>query len=212
MSFTLRHRFVYSLIFASLVVLSHSPASAQTSACFNCVLNETTRCWDCPSTTGAGGTGCDLVYCDYCSVVGSCNGGGGACFSQEVRVATPNGLVSISDLVVGDIVLSADTNGAPIEARVYHTVVAETWTHLVLNEDLEVTESHPFFVDGEWITAGELSVGDFVQGDDPEDRVRIASIQHVDKGIRVYNISVEPNETFFANGYLVHNKAPNLGG
>lgn len=87
------------------------------------------------------------------------------------------------------------------------THLSESWSYLVINHDLKVTETHPFYVAGEWVVAGDLQVGDHLT-DQNGKLIEVSSIETVNRGVRVYNISVGELETFFADGYFVHNKSP----
>lgn len=139
-------------------------------------------------------------------MTGHCGGTGG-CFTADIKIATPDGIRQIKDLQVGDLVLSRNDDGSKCPARITSTHLSETWTYLEINGDLKVTESHPFNVNGVWIEAGRLDVGDCLMNSDGEP-VIVSSIRPIHKGVRVYNISVGEKETFFAAGYYVHNKGP----
>lgn len=70
---------------------------------------------------------------------------------------------------------------------------------------LKVTNEHPFFLDGKWINASDLKVGDeltLVNGK----KARIKSIEDIVEDKEVYNIHVNGSEDYFANSVLVHNK------
>ncbi len=79
--------------------------------------------------------------------------------------------------------------------------------YYVINGTLRVTGTHPFFVDGQWVKAAQLKVGDELVGVDGP--VAIASLTKMDGVMRAYNISVDGSHTFLAGGVLVHNKGPN---
>jgi hypothetical protein len=71
--------------------------------------------------------------------------------------------------------------------------------------ELKVTLEHPFLINDSWVKASELKVGDelfTVSGK----RARIINIKNVKENVAVYNIHVNGNENYFANGILVHNK------
>jgi len=56
--------------------------------------------------------------------------------------------------------------------------------YLIINDDLRVTPNHPFYVNGEWISAGELQIGDpFGDG--------ISSIERVYERVPTYNFEVD---------------------
>lgn len=139
----------------------------------------------------------------YCSVAAGC-------FLGDVTVATPAGDVPIRDLAVGALVLSRDQKGAPVNAMVTSREVFEAWSYLDINGRIQVTDAHPFFIDAGWTNAGDLVVGDEIVLLDGQ-KEPIVSIERVDKGVRVYTISVGETETFFANAAYVHNKPPIIG-
>jgi intein/homing endonuclease len=70
---------------------------------------------------------------------------------------------------------------------------------------LRVTKDHPFFVDDRWIKASELAIGNTMI-DISGRNVEVVSLEWVDFGVRVYNLDVLTPDTFYAGGYLVHNK------
>jgi len=70
---------------------------------------------------------------------------------------------------------------------------------------LKVTLEHPFFVDNEWVEAGELEVGDVLKTSDGRKAI-ITSIEKVVDDVEVYNLHVDGPETYYANDVLVHNK------
>jgi len=76
---------------------------------------------------------------------------------------------------------------------------------LVSSEELRVTQEHPFFVDGKWIPASALNVGDELITSSGQ-KVKIISIEDVSEPVEVYNLHVGWPNTFFVNDVLVHNK------
>ena len=88
--------------------------------------------------------------------------------------------------------------------------VTETFIHkdhdgyLVLNGNIKTTSNHPFYSDGNWIEAGNLSVGDKILHVDGLEHT-IETIELSDESATVYNFEVEGTHNYFAEGYLVHN-------
>ena len=107
----------------------------------------------------------------------------------------------------GDLVKSYDTK---VEAKV-DSEVTETFLHknhdgyLVINGNIKTTSNHPFYSNGDWVDAGELSVGDKILHVDGLEHT-IESIENYDDTIDVYNIEVDGNHNYYAENYLVHNK------
>ncbi len=72
---------------------------------------------------------------------------------------------------------------------------------------LKVTLEHPFYLNGEWIPASELKVGDELFTIDGK-KARITGIKevYIPEGIEVYNLEVKGYENYIVeNGVVVHN-------
>ena len=95
-------------------------------------------------------------------------------------------------------------------------------TYYVINGNIKVTGEHPFFVkipDGYYLpTEGQsseefwcweyvrnLGVGQIMYDKDMNE-VSIDSIEEIEEEIEIVNIDVDTNNTYFAEGILVHNK------
>ena len=95
-------------------------------------------------------------------------------------------------------------------------------TYYVINGNIKVTGEHPFFVkipDGYYLpTEGQsseefwcweyvrnLGVGRIMYDKDMKE-VPIDTIEEIEKEIEIVNIDVDSNNTYFAEGILVHNK------
>ena len=95
-------------------------------------------------------------------------------------------------------------------------------TYYVINGNIKVTGEHPFFVkipDGYYLpTEGQsseefwcweyvrnLGVGQIMYDKDMKE-VPIDTIEEIEKEIEIVNIDVDSNNTYFAEGILVHNK------
>jgi intein/homing endonuclease len=127
-------------------------------------------------------------------------------------VETPDGAVAIEDLHVGDRVFGLSDDGEAVVNEVVETHRTLAVEYFVINGEISVTGTHPFLVGSDWIEAQDIRVGDILAGPDGA-AVPVNSVESVDYGVRVYNISVSGNHTFFANGILVHNKGgPNPEG
>lgn len=132
---------------------------------------------------------------------------GTACFVAGTSISIANGFKFIEDICVGDNVISYDED---LEIKEISTVT-KTFKHisdryLVINDYLKVTPNHPIFLDGIWVNAGDLVIGDILSGEYLS--VEIESIVSVDEETETFNLEVEPNHTYYADGILVHNKMP----
>ena len=138
------------------------------------------------------------------------------CFGPETLVLMADGSTKrIADIIVGERVMSYDfTLNQQVPNSVLHTLNRESESYLNIN-GLRVTESHPFAVGpDEWVTAGELKIGDRVLS--PEGWTEISRIEEVFETLDVHTLSVENAHNFYVsdgeNFYLVHNKMPLPGG
>ena len=76
---------------------------------------------------------------------------------------------------------------------------------LILNGSIKTTTNHPFYVDGKWVEAGDLKMGDEILHVDGL-KHKITSMEINDDKQTVYNFEVPGHHNYFAEGYLVHNK------
>lgn len=172
------------------------PEEAQIIKCMDCVTRSsqsTQECMDCPIAEG----------CAWC-------------FEAGTVVNTPDGFKNIEDIKIGDKVL--DMTGTP------QNVIRAT-SHVDNDlcvvkacgfQDTVVTKPHPFWTKrstGEvgWVAAGDLNTTDEIALYDPDsiDKKIWAKVceptREVPDSIEVFNIEVENNPTYIANGALVHN-------
>lgn len=137
------------------------------------------------------------------------------CFTRDTLVETPEGLVPIADLKVGDIVLARDEHtGEWGWHPVTEVFVRRTheWLAIEVQDDdgaidvYRATPEHPFFVlGGGWVEAGHLAVGDVVSGATGD--LTITRLSHYDEDVTVFNLEVEGAHTYFVGelGAWVHN-------
>jgi intein/homing endonuclease len=78
---------------------------------------------------------------------------------------------------------------------------------MIINGIIKTTSVHPFYSDGNWIEAGDLSIGDKILHVDGLEHT-VKTIELNDEPVTVYNFEVDGTHNYFAEGYLVHNKAP----
>ena len=202
----MRALLVTSLLVVALLGVGFSSAFAQ-AQCVMCALVSTNpTLWECWVVPPPGYDSCTTTG-SSCSVEGICTGGGG-CFLAGVLVTTPLGAMAIENLRLGDKVMSQDEHGMMSVGTVSRKHKSISCKYLVINKTLRVTDSHPFMVNGKWITAGELRLGDPLST--PDGKSVVESIDRVDRGVRVYNIEVDSAHTFFVNNLLVHNKPPEI--
>lgn len=131
-------------------------------------------------------------------------------FSADTLVSTLSGHMPISQIEPGDLILAYDETR---EATGYYAVT-DTFAHLdptILTittgtQVVETTPGHPFYVEGEWVTAENLAVGDRLAAAsgtvDPIWQVEIAYRPQL-----MYNLTVAEAHTYFVGPgeWLVHN-------
>jgi len=76
---------------------------------------------------------------------------------------------------------------------------------IVSASQLKVTSEHPFLVNGNWIPASQLQVGDKLKTSDGK-QVVIKNITEVEDRVEVYNLEASPYSDFVvSDGVIVHN-------
>jgi len=192
---------------------------------------------------GAGGTAVSISVPVTIENQGSIFGGGGgggyystssSCFPGDALVSTPDGLVEIKDLKVGDIVYAYDAGGLNYSAALFEKRVTETFVHtweesgelsplLVITHEhgtLTTTVNHHIMTssrasataeaDAGFVQADELQAGDVIYLEDGS----ATTILNITAGAPydfVYNLTVEDFHTFVADGIRVHNKGGGKG-
>jgi len=138
-------------------------------------------------------------------------------FSADTLVSTLLGPKAIGEIEIGDLVLAYNEH---LQSTGYYTVTA-TWGHedteilyLVVDGDLIVTTpDHLFFtVDGDWIEAGDLSLGDQIREADNEGGTVEAKLTRIEPRV-MYNLTVAEAHTYFVGTqqWLVHNDCWKIG-
>lgn len=129
------------------------------------------------------------------------------CVVRGARVRTRKGSVPIEELAVGDEIVTLSPGGAEQPGRVTRIESARVSEFLRLTVEggrtLCVTAQHPLATEDAWVRAESLREGDHVRTD-----AGFAVIERIEKIVEsaeVYDLTVEPNPNFFADGVLVHN-------
>ena len=127
----------------------------------------------------------------------------------EIQMA--NGMKFIEDITVGDMVKSFDLKSNTImNSKVMETFIHTPHNYMIINGIIKTTDNHPFYSNGNWIEAGDLSIGDKILHVDGLEHT-IKTIELSDESVTVYNFEVDGTHNYFAEGYLVHNKRPGGG-
>lgn len=140
----------------------------------------------------------------------------GGCFVGDTNILTPKGEVPVSQLKSGDSIISLNTTTKQKEVSQINNVSVYKDSYYLINGTTKVTSTHPFYVigDGEFhiVEVKDLKVGDKLFTDNNQTTL-INSIEVQNTPALVYNLEdVSPNNTYFANDLLVHNKGGGGGG
>lgn len=127
------------------------------------------------------------------------------CVAAGTSIAVPGGAVPVESLRVGDRVVSYDPGTRRFGTSVVQQLARETASRLYVLGRLRVTGNHPIFADGRFRPAAEVETGARLFGLDSA--LVPAKPRVIEEPAVVYDLSVTPPHTYFADGWLVHNKA-----
>ncbi|MFH1046688.1 MAG: polymorphic toxin-type HINT domain-containing protein [Patescibacteria group bacterium] len=132
---------------------------------------------------------------------------GGGCFAAGTLITLADGTRRpIERIVTGDQVA---TFANPLSRRPAVGEVTETFVHtvdelLIVNDSLRLTPEHRVFSNHGFLPAGDLRLGDWLLRENGQ-RVEVTNLQVATGRFTVYNFRVDPQHTFFADGFYVHN-------
>jgi hypothetical protein len=138
------------------------------------------------------------------------------CFTAGTMIDTPRGKVAIETLKIGDVVYSFDIDAQ----QVMSSKVTATFAHAnqpvgklnVGDRVLNLTANHPLYVANskQWLRADEINNQDVLLVKSQQNHLEQIKVKQKFKSLEstanVYNIEVEGNHNYFAEGILVHNK------
>lgn len=114
----------------------------------------------------------------------------------------------IEKLLIGDHIKSYDVASRSFrEGTVSKVYQYETESYFEFNNQLRVTAEHPLLVNGRWVKAKDVRAGNQLMSAS-NIPVPVVSVKEVTMRAPVYNLTVEPYETYVAGGVIVHNKRP----
>ncbi|MEJ0021271.1 MAG: polymorphic toxin-type HINT domain-containing protein [Candidatus Doudnabacteria bacterium] len=138
-------------------------------------------------------------------------GGGaekGGCFTAGTQILLASGhTIGIENIKIGDELLTfKDPSSRTLVPAIVQGISShEVDDFLIINNNLQVTEEHKIFLNGDWDLAGNAKVGDTLVLTDGRTQI-IRSIAHRNAPhTTVYNIIVGKYHTYFADGIYVHN-------
>lgn len=127
-----------------------------------------------------------------------------ACFAAGTQVLTSTGLRSIENIKIGESVMTR-TGWRRVKATM--SKEAQVITRRFANgEEITATPDHRFWTENrEWVSLGQLNPDDVLLTSDFAPSCVLIGQREIEKPQRVYDLSIEGDPSFFANGYLVHN-------
>lgn len=136
---------------------------------------------------------------------------GGGCFPGQTLISTPQGQRAIAQLSPGDLVMSVPTGRGESRPRrilrnAVHTNCSVWQIDLAQGGVVRTTANHSFSVNGRWRRADALRPGDqldFLQEGRLAKRT-VALSRATNERVVVYNLIVEKEFAFVANGAVVH--------
>ncbi len=155
----------------------------------------------------------DLMNMDTSLITGS-----SWCFAAGTLVHTSEGTTPIEEIEPGDYVLAYDEetgeSGYQKVVRLFRNTTDEL-AHVTVasgdsgeTEEIICTPGHKFYVEGEWIAAGELESGDVLTlADGSKTEVISVTVEELETPTIIYNFEVENWHNYYVadEGVLVHN-------
>ncbi|WP_198145128.1 polymorphic toxin-type HINT domain-containing protein [Microscilla marina] len=141
---------------------------------------------------------------------GVCNRQGKACFVAGTLILTNKGYKKIEDIKAGDWVWSYNEQTNKQELKQVTSTIELKASALILlkfsNEQIYATSDHPFYLEGKWVKAGNLSQGDRLHLFQSR-KIALNHLIKIDTSVTVYNFAVADNHNYFVgqNRVLVHN-------
>jgi hypothetical protein len=143
---------------------------------------------------------------------------GGLCIHESMLVDTPNGLISIDELNIGDLVKSYNLESDIIEDVPVQEIIKPIHENLYKVNDLILTEDHPIFDENKKLLSispelsknrysldtNKLEVGHKIKTLNNEELV-VNNITRYDGKHKTYTILTK-NNNFYVEGILVHSE------
>lgn len=132
---------------------------------------------------------------------------GGGCFLEGTMIATPKGDVVIEKLRPGDKVVSYnETTGKQEVSTIGAIDVLERDHFYIVNGIIKATGEHPFYTNQGIVEVKDLNTHHMLTGRYDKE-IPVRSLSYHQQQVKVYNLlNVLPNNNYYANNLLVHNK------
>jgi len=132
------------------------------------------------------------------------------CFTEGTLVATEGENKKIEDIKEGDLVWSYNELTGENELKKVVALsrnISSSLVKIIINgTEITCTPEHPFYVNGNWIEAKDLTKGMLLTTLDGTISP-VESISFLEEKVKVYNFEVEGNHNYYVSekGILVHN-------
>jgi hypothetical protein len=154
---------------------------------------------------------CGEAGYEYSGVWGSCScdplDPGCDCLLEGTPITLSDGTTkTVEAIQAGDRVLAYNETSRKMQVGEVLSVRQPFLTefYFVINGRIRVTQNHPILVNGNWVPAGELRVGDRLTRPDGTFSP-VFSVEKINQQAMVYNFQVSV-QTYVADGIIVHNK------
>jgi radical SAM superfamily enzyme YgiQ (UPF0313 family) len=145
------------------------------------------------------------------------------CLDGETVITTAKGKnKKIKDIKIGDKIISFNIKSSKLEESTVINASKRSVNELFQikfadGQEILATEEHPFFINGDWIQAKNLRVGDkglilgkydkasFLMSQNNPFQSEIVSITKIKNNQEVFNFECDINNNYFANRILTHN-------
>jgi len=133
-----------------------------------------------------------------------------SCFPKGTQILTPNGTKDISELHIGDLVISIGKNK---ETCINKVLKVKNYSDKVIwsikfndESSIETTSSHSFLLGNKWVKSCDICSGDNLSYYSNGHIVNktVTSSSEIPLSTGVYNIYVENNFNFIADGMIAH--------
>lgn len=134
------------------------------------------------------------------------------CFVSNTKVLTSKGLKDISEVVVGDTVVSYNEKLNTLDYRPVTQllqVTRDTLYKILIGDNLiEASSDHPFYRNGKWVAVRNLKTGDSLSVENGK-FILISDISYEVGQFKFFNFEVDEFHTYFVSDskVLVHNGA-----
>ncbi len=135
-------------------------------------------------------------------------------FEEGTLVSTPDGMMPIEQILIGDYVLAYNEATGEIDAYPVTDLISHIDMEVVYlridGEMIVTTDEHPFYTSNdEWVDAGDLVVGDEIRQLNWETGT-VEAVYTVTQPQSMYNFTVGTAHTYFVGDeqWLVHNSGP----